>query len=99
MCSKEQLQMGQALTWRSDSMSSISAGAGTVRGVELQNGSGSGSGSVELGSVFSLVANSGMFVEDAAIATGAIWVGRNGRLVAAVDRFAVQETNGRMRRK
>lgn len=65
---------GQALTWRSDIMSSISAGTGTVRGVELQKGSKSGSGSAELGSVFSLVANSGVFDEDAAIATAAMWM-------------------------
>ena len=53
-------------------MSSVSGGTGTVRGVELQKGSGSGSG--ESGSVLSLVVNSGMFDEDAAMATGAIRV-------------------------
>jgi hypothetical protein len=97
MGSKEQLQVGQALTSRSDMMSSISAGAGTVRGVELQKGSGSRS--VKLGSVFSLVTKSGLVDEDAAMATGAMWVRKNGRLVAAVEKMAVQTTNGRMRRR
>jgi hypothetical protein len=78
-------------------MSSISAGAGTVRGVELQKGSGSRS--VELGSIFSLVAKSGVVDEDAAMATGAMWVEKNGRLVAAVDQMAVQTTNSRMWRR
>jgi hypothetical protein len=80
-------------------MSSISAGAGTVRGVELQKGSGSGSGSVELGSVFSLVVNSGMFDEDAAMATGAEGEEMNGRLVATVEASAVQNASGRMWRR